>query len=84
MDGEVTQRALNMDTLPMGQPLGEQPAGGGSNGETHDLSEELAERLKALGYLWRLKNAGMSLESIHREPTRAAPLPSPQERNLVL
>jgi predicted AlkP superfamily phosphohydrolase/phosphomutase len=51
MDGEVTQRALNTDTLPMGQQLGEQPTGGGSNGETHDLSEELAERLKALGYL---------------------------------
>jgi predicted AlkP superfamily phosphohydrolase/phosphomutase len=51
MDGEVSHRALNMDALPMGQPLDEQLNGGQANGEIHDLSGELAERLKALGYL---------------------------------
>jgi arylsulfatase A-like enzyme len=50
MDGEVSHRALNMDALPMGQPLDEQ-LNGQAHGEIHDLSGELAERLKALGYL---------------------------------
>ena len=50
MDGEVSHGALNADTLPMGQPLYEE-SNGGSNGDAQDLSGELAERLKALGYL---------------------------------
>ena len=37
--------------LPMGQPLYEESNGSYGNGDAQDLSGELAERLKALGYL---------------------------------
>jgi predicted AlkP superfamily phosphohydrolase/phosphomutase len=50
MDGEVAHNALNAATLPLGQPLYESNGGAG-NGDVADLSGELAERLKALGYL---------------------------------
>jgi hypothetical protein len=51
MDGAVYHRALNADTLPLGQPLYEESNGGSGNRDVSDLSGELAERLKALGYL---------------------------------
>jgi predicted AlkP superfamily phosphohydrolase/phosphomutase len=51
MDGEVSHGALNADVLSLGQPLYEGSDGSHTNGDGHDLSGELAERLKALGYL---------------------------------
>jgi hypothetical protein len=51
MDGEVSHGALNADVLSLGQPLYEGSDGSHTNGNAHDLSGELAERLKALGYL---------------------------------